>query len=857
MTFGRKLVAPSLFFFVGCGQPPGEGPPLVGKESAVLARAHVVDALPLDETVPRRTSAPLVIAHSGDAWLEIEALDVPDVAGKDTEGLRTFATPSFDLVLARVAGGLEELRVVHEASGPRVFRYRLRHGPGIAALRVRAGAIEAIDRAGLVRVRAAQPLAWDARGVERALDVELHDGVLTLTLDVAGLSHPIVVDPKWTTGTLPSSFYNHVAVALPSGKVLLAGPLKKAALLDPTDGTAVPLPDTTADHADGAAVLLATGQALVTGGGAGHATTELFDGKAWKSVASMKQARRRHLATVLGDGRVLVVGGQDGTTSLSSAEAYDRATDAWTTLTPASVAHDQGALAVLKDGRVLVTGGIGAGLTVGEIFDPKTNTWTKTAPTPTARTRFSLVTLLDGKVLAVGGATTAATDVYEPLTDKWSTTGAASAARIDAQAARLPDGKVLLSGGTLLAGGTALTTAELYDPKTGTFSDAPPMSKGRAGHRVAMVGARYVASGGTTGTAANNVDVFLPDPAKCTTKDECGSGQCVDGYCCDTACTGSCTACNLPGLEGICAGVADGTTDPKGTCTKGACGLGCRGGACAYEPDTKVCGAATCKDGVRTAARCSGTSATCGAAIAEVCPGGVACADATSCRSKCVSDSDCEGGGACNATLGTCSGGKGKPLVTSKDFVRCKDKSECTSGFCVEGVCCDQACDKPCHSCALLANPGHCTKEGAGVDLKGDCSSAGACTGTCGADGACVGAVAGSMCARSTCTGPSQGTGATYCAAAGAPCPAAVPFDCAPYACVASLGACKDSCSTSADCALGYACDGTSRVCVPSGAGPAESDGGCATSPGSTRGGAVALLALAALGRVRRRRPRA
>ncbi|MFB6076296.1 MAG: hypothetical protein ABEK17_04080 [Candidatus Aenigmatarchaeota archaeon] len=38
----------------------------------------------------------------------------------------------------------------------------------------------------------------------------------------------------------------------------------------------------------------------------------------------------------------------------------------------------------------------------------------------------------------------------------------------------------------------------------------------------------------------------------CTEDSECCSGNCADGVCCDTSCTGSCTDCNLDGSEGTC-----------------------------------------------------------------------------------------------------------------------------------------------------------------------------------------------------------------------------------------------------------------------------------------------------------------
>jgi len=38
----------------------------------------------------------------------------------------------------------------------------------------------------------------------------------------------------------------------------------------------------------------------------------------------------------------------------------------------------------------------------------------------------------------------------------------------------------------------------------------------------------------------------------CLAASECQSGNCVDGYCCNSACTGSCDSCSLAGSEGSC-----------------------------------------------------------------------------------------------------------------------------------------------------------------------------------------------------------------------------------------------------------------------------------------------------------------
>src|SRR5687767_10608314 len=62
---------------------------------------------------------------------------------------------------------------------------------------------------------------------------------------------------------------------------------------------------------------------------------------AWTTAGALTQARYIHTATLLANGKVLVVGGYNNG-ALASAELYDPATDVWTTtgaLTPARLYH--------------------------------------------------------------------------------------------------------------------------------------------------------------------------------------------------------------------------------------------------------------------------------------------------------------------------------------------------------------------------------------------------------------------------------------------------------------------------------------------------------------------------------------
>jgi hypothetical protein len=54
----------------------------------------------------------------------------------------------------------------------------------------------------------------------------------------------------------------------------------------------------------------------------------------------------------------------------------------------------------------------------------------------------------------------------------------------------------------------------------------------------------------------------------CTAPDECGSGFCADGVCCNVACTGTCEACNLSGATlGTCGQEPNGDNNPDHPCT--------------------------------------------------------------------------------------------------------------------------------------------------------------------------------------------------------------------------------------------------------------------------------------------------
>jgi hypothetical protein len=55
-------------------------------------------------------------------------------------------------------------------------------------------------------------------------------------------------------------------------------------------------------------------------------------------------------------------------------------------------------------------------------------------------------------------------------------------------------------------------------------------------------------------------------PETCTRNEECASGVCAQGTCCNARCDGTCLSCRLPGSIGTCAFVPINAADPGNRC---------------------------------------------------------------------------------------------------------------------------------------------------------------------------------------------------------------------------------------------------------------------------------------------------
>jgi len=276
----------------------------------------------------------------------------------------------------------------------------------------------------------------------------------------------------------------HSATLLPDGKILIAGGMrrnqdfyKSAELYDPATGKFTRTGEMNVARVGLIAVLLRTGKVLVAGGWIGHGCTdeaELYDPATGKFsvIGKMTTRRGRPSATLLADGDVLIAGGEvEDNESLASAEIFHAKTgtfQATGSMHHARIAHTA---TLLNDGRVLIAGGYaGEVASSAEIYDAKTGTFSETGSLSTARCKHTAGLLPDGRVLIAGGSDNrgwngnlSSAEIYDPRSGRFTATASLSDGRF-----KLPDEAVRLASGQLLiAGGSR--EVEVFDAVSGKF----------------------------------------------------------------------------------------------------------------------------------------------------------------------------------------------------------------------------------------------------------------------------------------------------------------------------------------------------------------------------------------------------
>ena len=204
----------------------------------------------------------------------------------------------------------------------------------------------------------------------------------------------------------------------------------------------------------------------------------------------------------------------------------------WSVTGSMSVNRSNATTTLLRDGTVLVAGGGQVGperaRSSAELYHPTTGEWTTTGDMSEGRAGHTATLLDDGTVLVAGGefigpeSTYRATaEIFDPKTGTWHPTSPMNAVHYGHTATLLADGTVLIAGGISFdigadptAGGHYTTVAEIYDPRDSTWTSVASMADGRSEHTATRLkdGTVLVAGGyRTNGTSIGVAVLFHPD----------------------------------------------------------------------------------------------------------------------------------------------------------------------------------------------------------------------------------------------------------------------------------------------------------------------------------------------------------
>ena len=195
----------------------------------------------------------------------------------------------------------------------------------------------------------------------------------------------------------------------------------------------------------------------------------------------------------IADGRTLLLGGATTRAALWDGETLVE-------LAPLPEIRDGGTASLLPDGRVLVVGGVAGSVDDDDArLAERTLLWSLDdgfsfgPPLPTPRQGHTATVLLDGDVLVIGGDDfgafsdpTASAERYVVAENRWRPAGTLHVARQWHTATLLPDGRVIVVGGQLDSL-SSTASIEIWDNLTGTFTELGALATSRQWHEVQVV----------------------------------------------------------------------------------------------------------------------------------------------------------------------------------------------------------------------------------------------------------------------------------------------------------------------------------------------------------------------------------
>lgn len=666
---------------------------------------------------------------------------------------------------------------------------------GIAGLRRLGGVVEFLDGSGNPLFRTSAPVVVDTAGRTRegtlriegcAFDTDprppwgravtpagADECTVVSEWSDEGLTYPLVVDPAWTKTTvlgkpradLSASVVQRADVAAcTAGCVLVTGgdgfPAQAPELFNAATKTwaaAAALPVNTWLHGQAA---LPSGRFIVVGGWVSPSATTtstqsaIFDPKtgAWTAVSSNTLAgpvgvAALPLATTDATGKVTATLGLVMAIGYDKYSVFNESTGVWSA--QAALPRPRADVAIgafttpctvscAQDGYVYLAGGKSSNAV--DVWRAYTGTWASAGNLSVPRGRLTVVDAGD-RMLFAGGHNDA--DGSDPLDVDFALKTAPSTVAKSAVSLTTPHQRGLgatakTAGGLqpLVIGGDI--NADTADVLLADTSASTKLDYARTSAAAVTLpsGSVMVIGGRIGGSYPGNEEIYLPgsNGATCTTAGDCASLHCVDGVCCEDACTGNCAACNVSGSAGKCVAIKGAPTGGRPACAGAGtvCGSTCDGidkSACKFASTTTECVASTCSSGTETpAALCNG-SGECNPSPASISCGAYGCG-ATACKTTCATDGDCASGYTCNASTcvpaaSTCSDDLQSSIPADKTapkpcapfscdrvagncYTSCSTTEQCAKGSVCDGAKCVPAAapEEDSGGCAVARSPG-------------------------------------------------------------------------------------------------------------------------------------------------------
>lgn len=369
--------------------------------------------------------------------------------------------------------------------------------PGAA---LAAALLLAATPASLSRGIAAAPLSPPAAAEDPVL-LRLRDGRILFIGQPAGLYD--VASQRWQPADIPYR-QGRVATLLPDGDVLLTG------------GTIEP--PLVSDHPE-------TFEARFAEYVEASRRVERLEVRTGqrRTDGATQHAHPIHTATLLSDGRVLLIGGP-----VVATELYDPVRHLALPAPPLLERNrEEHTTTRLSDGRLLVVGGVDPPMgrfpgrwrihDSAEIYDPRKNRFEPTGKMSTQRYAHSATRLADGRVLIAGGSQqTSSAEIYDPATGTFGRTGDLRFFHLGHAALRLPGGYVQLVGNGSCGpyddkrASCETRSSEIYDPRSGRWMLGVPTERCYEKAHALALGAGPLLVLSETGAGATPSTELLP-----------------------------------------------------------------------------------------------------------------------------------------------------------------------------------------------------------------------------------------------------------------------------------------------------------------------------------------------------------